>query len=272
MIKIYTPEQWHSIFGGCPTLIVDDQNRIWQADAYYKPLLGEPSGLIDYNKNRIYGPDYAKMGAIPIARMESRNGEIRIYNYEDGWSASPMLYIIGDRIYTPDQYFTAGMGGDATGFMELDREREKPFEAQPKRTEKKESSPVVKGGVGIGGLENLGCFGLIVAFLLLGKILDYLPDLPLLVWIVLAAAVVIIRKLIIDGSRKSGTGTWLADQLSSMGAGGWILVVFLFIVGFSALSEASVPAEIWLMALKRLAIPALLIVGAVVFYFRKPRR
>lgn len=273
MIKIYTPEQWYSIFGRCPTLIIDDQGRIWSADAYFKPLFGEPSGMVDYKKGRIYGPDYSKLSAVPIARMETRNGETRIYNYADSFSAPPMLYIIGDRIYTPDQYITAGLGGDSVGYI---RHSEKP-ENRNKDTEKpggnKEHGSDSGFGSGLLGMENIGCFGIIVVILLLGKALDYLPDLPVIVWFGVAAAVVIIRELIIRNGGKSDRAGWWAKQMSGMSAGKWVLTVFLFIVGFSALSGISpLPAGFGFQVLKRLALFAIPVIAALVFYFKKIRR
>ena len=120
MMKIHTPEQWYSIFGKCPTLLVDDQGRIWAADQYFHPLSSEPSGLIDCKNNKIYGPDYSRADAAPIAWMETRNDETRIHAFREGGSGAPMLYIIGNRIYTPDQYLTSGMGGDSVGYVEAE--------------------------------------------------------------------------------------------------------------------------------------------------------
>lgn len=266
MMKIHTPEQWYSIFGKCPTLLVDDQGRIWAADQYFHPLSSEPSGLIDCKNNKIYGPDYSRADAAPIAWMETRNDETRIYAFREGGSGAPMLYIIGNRIYTPDQYLTSGMGGDSVGYVEAEHRTEKKSGQTESASRTGEGSAAMSGLAGLGGMENLGCFGMIVLFLLVGKGLDFLPGLPVIVWIGLAAAVVVIRALIIQKSRK---GSRLARLMSSMGAGGWIVTVFCFIIGFSALSGLSMPAGFWGQVLKKLAVPALLVLAGLVYYHLK---
>lgn len=104
MIKLYTPKQWHSLFD-CPSLIIDNDGKIWEADSYYKILSGEPSGRIDYAGGKVYGRDLGYgMFSEPIAYLETKNGVIRVMDAKEGISSSPILYIENDKVYTPEQY------------------------------------------------------------------------------------------------------------------------------------------------------------------------
>lgn len=104
MIKCYTPKQWHSLFD-CPSLIIDEEGKIWAADEYYKVLFGEPSGRIDYAGGKIYGkdPGYG-MFSEPIAYLETKNGVIQVMDAKNGLFSSPILYIQDNKVYTPEQW------------------------------------------------------------------------------------------------------------------------------------------------------------------------
>lgn len=104
MLKFYTPKQWHAFFD-CPSLIIDDEGRIWSADNYYKILFGEPSGRIDFSKGKIYGKDlgYGLFSA-PIAYLETKNGVTRVLDAKEGFFNSPILYIENNKVYTPEQW------------------------------------------------------------------------------------------------------------------------------------------------------------------------
>ena len=106
MLQFYTPREWYSLFN-CPSLLVDDEGKIWSADEYYKILFGEPSGRIDYAKGKIYGKDlgYGLM-AEPIAYLETKNGTIEVRDAKKGLFSAPILYIRDDKVYTPERFFS----------------------------------------------------------------------------------------------------------------------------------------------------------------------
>lgn len=106
MLQFYTPREWYSLFN-CPSLIVDDNGRIWSADEFYKILFGEPSGRIDYAGGKIYGKDlgYGLM-AEPIAYLETKNGTIEVRDAKKGLFSAPILYIRDDKVYTPERFFS----------------------------------------------------------------------------------------------------------------------------------------------------------------------
>lgn len=104
MLKLYTPKEWYSLFD-CPSLIVDDDGKIWSADNYYKIMFREPSGRIDYARGRIYGKDLGYgLFSEPIAYMETKNGVTRILDAKKGLFSSPILYIRNNKVYTPRQW------------------------------------------------------------------------------------------------------------------------------------------------------------------------
>lgn len=103
-MKFYTPKEWYSLFE-CPSLIIDDEGKIWAADAYYKILFGEPSGRIDYAGGKIYGKDLGYgIFSEPIAYLETKNGVTRVLDAKKGLFSSPILYIQNDKVYTPEQW------------------------------------------------------------------------------------------------------------------------------------------------------------------------
>lgn len=106
MLKFYTPQQWRYIFD-CPSLIVDDQGRIWSADSYYKILFGEPSGRVDFSAGKIYGKDMGYgLFASPIGLMETKDGVTQVRDAKGGWFASPILYIKDGKVYAPKEFFS----------------------------------------------------------------------------------------------------------------------------------------------------------------------
>ena len=120
MIQFYTPSQWYSLFG-CPNLMIDDEGKIWSADAYYKLLFGEPSGRIDYAGGKIYGKDLGYgMMAEPIGYLETKNGVTEIRDARAGLFSAPILYIKDGKVYTPEQ-FTAVFDAPS-GFLKKEPE------------------------------------------------------------------------------------------------------------------------------------------------------
>lgn len=104
MLQFYTPKEWNSLFN-CPSLIIDDNGKIWSADAYYKPLFGEPSGRVDYTGGKIYGKDLGYgLLAEPIAYLETKNGVIEIRDAKKGLFSAPILYIKDGKVYTPERF------------------------------------------------------------------------------------------------------------------------------------------------------------------------
>ena len=123
MLQFYTPKEWYSLFN-CPSLIVDNDGKIWSADEYYKILFGEPSGRIDYAKGKIYGKDlgYGLM-AEPIAYLETKNGVIEVRDANKGLFSAPILYIRDDKVYTPERFFS--LFDSPNGFIKK-KDREDP--------------------------------------------------------------------------------------------------------------------------------------------------
>lgn len=123
MLQFYTPKEWYSLFN-CPSLIVDNDGKIWSADEFYKALFGEPSGRIDYAGGKIYGKDlgYGLM-AEPIAYLETKNGVIEVRDAKKGLFSAPILYIKDDKVYTPERFFALFDAPD--GFIKK-KDREDP--------------------------------------------------------------------------------------------------------------------------------------------------
>ena len=106
MFKLYTPKEWNTLFDS-PSLIIDDDGKIWTADNYYKIISGEPSGRIDYAAGKIYGKDMGYgMFAEPIAYLETKNDVIQVIDAGKGLFSSPILYIRDDKVYTPEEYYS----------------------------------------------------------------------------------------------------------------------------------------------------------------------
>lgn len=116
MIQIYTPKQWFSVFGGCPSLIIKDNGEIYSAEDYNKILEGPPIGKIDYARGHIYGKDYASLMPVPIGYLEKTPNVTKVYDSVPTLSVSPILYIQDDKVYTPEQY-TSIFGSNAAGYI-----------------------------------------------------------------------------------------------------------------------------------------------------------
>lgn len=152
MMKIYTPKEWLSLFGGSPSLVIDDNGYIYSADGYYKIISDRPIGKMD---NRyIYGKDFRT----PIARLERKNGRTEVYDEKAGIFSAPILYIQNDKIYTPDEYLRI-FGGNTSGYIKRDT-------SSGGGTSSNGSS---SGG---GCLGEMGIFGVIIGIFLLFTLVD----------------------------------------------------------------------------------------------------
>lgn len=121
MMKIYTPEAWLSLFGGSPSLVIDDNGYIYSADGYYKIISDSPIGKIDYEKGHIYDKHYTDIWPTPIAYMINEGGVIKVREYGKSQFSDPILYIQGDKIYTPKEYLRL-FGGNAAGYIKRDHD------------------------------------------------------------------------------------------------------------------------------------------------------
>lgn len=119
MMKVYTPKAWLSFFGGSPSLVIDDNGYIYSADGYYKLISDSPIGKIDYEKGHIYDKHYADLFPTPIAYMVKSNDVIKVMEYGKSHFSEPILYIQGDKIYTPSEYHRL-FGGNASGYIKRD--------------------------------------------------------------------------------------------------------------------------------------------------------
>lgn len=176
MMKIYTPKEWLSAFGGNPTLIIDDNGYIWAGDEYYKTLFGAPSGKIDFERGYLYGGNYADYSAVPIAILETVNDETKVYDYEKGRFSSPILYIKDDKIHTPDQYLSI-FGGSPEGYVQRDSSSHGSGSSGGNGgTSSNGASSGGFSGAGA-GCSNLGGCGFVIGmclFLLVGNAIDSL--------------------------------------------------------------------------------------------------
>lgn len=119
-MKIYTPEAWLSLFGGSPSLVIDDNGYIYSADGYYKIISDSPIGKIDYAKGYIYDKHYTDMFPTPIAEMVTKDDVTEVYQYGGGMLRAPILYIKNEKIYTSDEYLRI-FGGNASGYIHRDK-------------------------------------------------------------------------------------------------------------------------------------------------------
>lgn len=119
MMKVYTPKEWLSFFGGSPSLIIDDKGYIYSADGYYKLISDSPVGKIDYQKGHIYDKHYADLFPTPIAYMVNSDGVTKVMEYGKSHFSEPILYIQNDKIYTPSEYYRI-FGGNASGYIKRD--------------------------------------------------------------------------------------------------------------------------------------------------------
>ena len=81
MMQVYTPQAWLSVFGGSPSLVIDDKGYIYSADGYYKIFSDSPIGKIDFEKGFIYDKHYLDLFATPIAQMERKGDVLEIREY-----------------------------------------------------------------------------------------------------------------------------------------------------------------------------------------------
>ena len=104
MIKIYTPENWRSLFGGCPELVIDDDHYIYRGDEYTKPLV-QPVGRIDLESGYVYGEDYYEFSAQPIGQLKDNGSETKIYG-DDYYklNAKPVYVVKDGKAYSYDEY------------------------------------------------------------------------------------------------------------------------------------------------------------------------
>lgn len=119
MMKVYTPKEWLSFFGGSPSLVIDDNGYIYSADGYYKLISDSPIGKIDYAKGHIYDKHYADLFPTPIAYMVNSDGVMKVMEYGKSHFSEPILYIQNDKIYTPSEYHRL-FGGNASGYIKRD--------------------------------------------------------------------------------------------------------------------------------------------------------
>lgn len=119
MMKVYTPKEWLSFFGGSPSLIIDDKGYIYSADGYYKLISDSPIGKIDYEKGHIYDKHYADLFPTPIAYMVNSDGVTKVMEYGKSHFSEPILFIQNDKIYTPSEYYRL-FGGNASGYIKRD--------------------------------------------------------------------------------------------------------------------------------------------------------
>lgn len=116
MIKVYTPKAWLSVFGGSPSLVINDDGYIYSADQYYRIFTGTPIGKIDYEKGLIYDKHYNDLFPTPIAYTTAKSDVIEIREYGKSNFSDPILYIKGDKLFTPEEYFRI-FGGAASGYI-----------------------------------------------------------------------------------------------------------------------------------------------------------
>lgn len=104
MFRIYTPQQWFSLFR-CAELIIEEDGLIYNADDEFKSFR-QAIGKIDYASGFIYGEDYYKSWPIPVGKIVQDGDITKIYGEDyTSLSAWPILYIRGNSIYTADQFF-----------------------------------------------------------------------------------------------------------------------------------------------------------------------
>ncbi len=158
MLKIYTPSEWFKVFGGYPTLIIDDDGKIFSEKDYYNLMVRNPIGMVDFEKGEIYGSDWANyVVRTPVGYIKQRNDVAEIYNRLPGFTALPVLYVREGKVYSYDEYHRI-LGGNPSGYIK----EEKP---RPEKREQRSSS----GGEGGAGI--LFVIG-IAAFLMLGNAIE----------------------------------------------------------------------------------------------------
>ena len=185
MLQFYTPKQWYSLFQ-CPSLIIDDEGKIWKADDYYKIIRGAPVGRVDYARGCIYGEDlgYGPLAAAPIAYLETKNGVTQVLDGKKGLFSAPILYIKDNKVYTPEQY--TALFDAPSGYIKKEAKEEKEEEKTSGVSSyfgKSDSSDSSGGGVSPGCLPGclegeLGIIAFFIAVLLVGNFLDSIAKEP----------------------------------------------------------------------------------------------
>lgn len=104
MFKIYTPQEWFSIFR-CAEIIIEDDGLIYREEDYYKSFR-QAIGKIDYSSGYIYGEDYSRLSRIPIGSIKQDGNVTKIYGEDYArLTAQPIFYIRDNRIYSADEFF-----------------------------------------------------------------------------------------------------------------------------------------------------------------------
>lgn len=118
MMEIYTPKEWNTFFGGSPILIIADDGYIYDAKEYNN-LMPRPCGFIDMQQGEIYGADYSSISRRPIGYIREKNGIKEIYQKrpEASLGAVPFLYIVGDAIYSREEYYKF-FGGSPSAYVD----------------------------------------------------------------------------------------------------------------------------------------------------------
>lgn len=116
MMKIYTPKEWSGVFRGAASLVIDDDGYIY--DGNRSGVGSSPIGKIEYDRREIYGNDYGSFVRTPIAYMMHKRNHIEIYANDGRHTGDPMLYIMDDKIYTPQEWSRST--GTPDGFIDSD--------------------------------------------------------------------------------------------------------------------------------------------------------
>ncbi|MGN1027864.1 MAG: hypothetical protein ACI4P4_15825 [Faecousia sp.] len=201
MLKFYTPNEWYSLFQ-CPSLIIDDEGRIWKADDYYKIISGAPVGRVDYTRGCIYGEDlgYGLLASAPIAYLETKNGVTQVLDGKKGLFSAPILYIKDDKVYTPERY--TALFDAPSGYIKEEAKEEKEEEEAVGVSSFFGKSEDSDGGGSPGCLPGclggeLGIFAFFVVFLLVGNMLDSVLKTPghLALFIVAGVELIILSRM-----------------------------------------------------------------------------
>lgn len=204
-MKIYTPKEWLSFFGGSPNLIIDDNGYIFSADGYYKLLSDSPIGKIDYEKGHIYDKHYADLFPTPIAYMVNSDGIIKVMEYGKSHFSEPILYIQDDKIYTPDEYLRI-FGGNASGYIQ----RDTPSDGGSSNSRASSDSKLSNSGF----LREIVGFAVVIGIFMLWSALDKLSQKGAAFWIpfvVIIGVVIVLRYL----KKKGKLGKFAANKHSA---------------------------------------------------------
>ena len=105
MFKIYSPDNYFSLFGKYPAIFVEDSGLMY-SQKEYTALLRNPIGKIDFTTGYLYGSDCLAASARPIGQIRRQDsGDYFIYG--DNYfrlGAVPKFYIRNGRIYPWKEY------------------------------------------------------------------------------------------------------------------------------------------------------------------------